>query len=237
MGWRPSSAWVPVRERGSLALTDPAGQQHPSCVALEWAQLRGPVSSGDGLERQLPPGPRPGQGEEVGAGEISSQYGKEGERGHKLGKGGGGSGQKTLPEPGARGPGFERGGLAPPAGLHGAEGPCRGELVGEEGPAAGGWGEAVFRCRGGSEEGSGPSDSSAGPRPGVRCPLGGRTVAAPERLSVRSRWELLAQPPPPPPSESWKCLEVWAGLRSGGRWGLGSGGRGLTPALPAPRGP
>lgn len=48
--------------------------------------------------------------------------------------------RKTLPEPGARGPGFERGGLAPPAGLHGAEGPCRGELVGEEGPAAAGGG-------------------------------------------------------------------------------------------------
>lgn len=31
-------------------------------------------------------------------------------------------------------------GLAPPAGLHGAEGPCRGELVGEEGPAAAGGG-------------------------------------------------------------------------------------------------
>lgn len=85
----------------------------------------------------------------MGGGGETSQYGKEGGREHKLGKWGA-SGQKTLPEPGARGPGFERGGLAPPAGLHGAEGPCRGKLVGEEGPAAaGGWGEAVFRCRGG----------------------------------------------------------------------------------------
>ena len=53
------------------------------------------------------------------------------------------SGQTTQPEPGVQCPGFE-GGLAPPAGLQGAERPCRGELVGEEGPdAAGGWGQGA----------------------------------------------------------------------------------------------
>lgn len=133
--------------------------------------------------------------------------------------------EKTLPEPGARGPGSERGGLAPPAGLH-----C---TVGPVGRAGGGGGPCCCCCcwwRGGCEEGSGPSLSSAGPRPGVLFPLGGGTVPAPSVCQsghIGSCW-------PAPPSESRKCLEVWTGLWSGGGWGPGSR-RGLTPALLPPR--
>ena len=88
-------------------------------------------------------------------------------------------------------------------------------------------GEAGFRCRGGAEEGSGPSVSSAGPRPGVPCPLGGSpslptpSVVGQVTLGVAGL----------SPASALRCGRgvEW------GRWGLGSRGRGLTPALPAPK--
>lgn len=156
---------------------------HPSCgfwVGTEagggvWGEGGGGGSFLLGMVGNFSSSTRPGQGYESGVENYFFTVWKRRWKEHKLRKRGP-LARKTLPEPGARGPGFERGGLAPPAGLHGAEGPCRGELVGEEGPAAaGGGGEAVFRYRGGSEEGPGPSVSSAGPRPGVLCPLGGGT--------------------------------------------------------------
>lgn len=80
--------------------------------------------------------------------------------------------------------------------------------------------------QGGSEEGPEPSVSSMVPDQGV-CPWGGRQDGAhSQRQSVRPHWGCC----PVPPSESWKCLEVWAGLWSGGGVGLG----GVSPQGPPP---
>lgn len=171
-GLEPSGS-APMDITGHTARATPA-------VDSGWAQRRGGARK---LQFLHPGHPRPGRGVGVKGGELFLHSMEKVVEGSTNSGSGGPLARKTLPEPGARGPGFERGGLAPPAGLHGAEGPSRGELVGEEGPAAaaaaGGCREAVFRCRGGSEEGPGPSVSSAGPRPGVLCPLGGGTVSAP----------------------------------------------------------
>ena len=85
---------------------------------------------------------------------------------------------------------------------------------------------------GGSEEGSGPSVSSAGPRPGIASPRGGgRTVPAPEcRRSVRSPWESLAQPPHLSPGSALRLGGAW----SGGKWGLGSRREGSHPCPACP---
>lgn len=89
-----------------------------------------------------------------------------------------------------------------------------------------------------SEEGSGPSVSSASPRPGVLCPLGGgRSLPPPLRASVVVGQVTLGVAGPAPHLSPGSALRL-GGARSRGRWGLASGGgRGLTPALPAPRGP
>lgn len=157
---------------------------------------------------------------------VSSQYGKEGGRKHKVGRG---LWPETWHQPGV-GQG-RRGGLAPPAGLHGAEGPVGG-AGGGGGPCCWWWlGEVV------SDVGEGLRGVWAlrvlcrsQTRGSVRCPLGGGTVPAPKRLSVRLQWEVLAQASP---SESWKCLQV-GGAWSGGRWaGVLGGAISCCPACPS----
>lgn len=97
-------------------------------------------------------------------------------------------------------------GLAPPAGLHGAEGPCRGSWWGEEGPAAaGGWGRWC------SDVGE-----------GLRGVWALRVLCRSQTRGSVSPWGRGPSLPPsvcqsgrsgrcwprPPPSESWKCLQV-----------------------------
>lgn len=98
--------------------------------------------------------------------------------------------------------------------------------AGPVGRAGGGGGPCCCCCwwRGGCEEGPGPSGPLRSQIRGSASPWGAG-CPCPWRLSVRPHWEVLTQPP----SESWKCLEVWAGLWSGGKRGLGSR-RGLTPS-------
>lgn len=90
-----------------------------------------------------------------------------------------------------------------------------------------------FQMWGGSEEGSEPSVSSTGPRPGV-VSLGVGTAPAPVCFCQVT---LGAAGPGLPHSESWTCLEAREGLWSGGRWGLDSGREGLTPAPRVPTRP
>lgn len=199
----------------------------PQLWLFEGAQPRGLASPRAGLKPQLP---------HPGAGGVESYFftvRRRRRKGARTREAGGPLARNHCrsQEPGARGPGSERGGLAPPAGLHGAEGPRRGQLVGEEGPAAaGGWGEAVFRYRGGLRRGLGPPCPLLVPDQGFCVPSGAGQSLPPERLSLRSQrccW-------PSPRSESWKCLEVWAGLWTGGGWGLGSGREGSHPCPACP---
>jgi hypothetical protein len=142
------------------------------------------------------------------------------------------SGQEPQPEPGARGPGGE-GSLAPPAGLHGTEGPCRGVLVGEEGPAAAGGQGRQYSDTGESLRGSGPSISSTGPRPGVLCPPG---AGHPCPQAFVSPVALGAAGPGLPHLSPGSALRL-EGLWSGGRWGLGSELEGSHPCPARPSRP
>lgn len=108
--------------------------------------------------------------------------------------------------------------------------------MGEEGPAAaGGWGRGAWNSDvgGGSEEGSGPSVSSAGPRPEILCPLGvGGGPSLPPSV-VGQSGHLGSCWPSPPHLSPGSALRL-GGAWSGGKWGLGFQREGSHPCPACP---